>query len=179
MVLIPGILAAIILGWNGNVLQHVSNYYAVKRIFPYSGVAKAVEDGDTFSLRNGLRVRLLGINAGDKGDKGYQGAKDALSGLLRGKTVYMEYDRYMDDKYGRVLAWVWTDCEDTPTLLPSDYMHLTYNSSRPGLMENPKGCTKGTLVNEELVRGGFAQAVVYKERGELKYEKRLMNVFHK
>lgn len=55
-------------------------------------------------------------------------------------------------------------------------MHLTYNTSRPGLIENPKGCTQGTLVNEELVNGGFAKFEVYKDRGELKYEARINSV---
>jgi len=52
-------------------------------------------------------------------------------------------------------------------------LHLTYNSSRPGLTENPEGCKKGKLVNEEMVQQGLASVERYKERGELKYEARL------
>jgi len=117
---------------------------------------------------------MIGINAPDRGDAKYTGSKENLSKLLEGERVYLEYDRYQDDKYGRILAWVWINCETTPTFLPADYMHLTYNTSKPGLTENPKGCKQGTLVNETMVDGGFAQAVRYKDRGELKYESRLM-----
>jgi endonuclease YncB( thermonuclease family) len=87
--------------------------------------------------------------------------------------VYLEYDRYQDDKYGRVLAWVWVGCEGTPRFLPPDYMHKSNNASNPGLMNNPPGCAHGMLVNEEMVRGGYARVVVYEDRGELKYQQRL------
>lgn len=57
--------------------------------------------------------------------------------------------------------------------LPADYMHLAYNSSREGLRENPEGCKRGKLANEEMVRNDLASAERYKERGELKYERRM------
>ncbi len=173
MVLIPGLLAALALGWKGDILEKASQYTSIKQIFPYTGVVSAVDDGDTFTLKNGVRVRLIGINAPDRGAAGYTEAKDYLTSQISQRFVYLEYDRYMDDKYGRVLAWAWVGCEGRPIFLPSDYMHKTYNTSNEGLTENPKGCKKGRLVNEEMVDSGFAKAVTYKERGELKYEMRL------
>ncbi len=50
---------------------------------------------------------------------------------------------------------------------------MTGIQSRPGLMENPDGCNKGKLVNEELVRAGLVAAERYKDRGALKYEQRI------
>ncbi|KKR71635.1 MAG: hypothetical protein UU16_C0057G0001, partial [Candidatus Woesebacteria bacterium GW2011_GWA2_40_7] len=44
-----------------------------------------------------------------------------------------------------------------------------------GLKDNPEGCKKGRLVNEELVKAKLAVPVVYKDRGELKYQKRLQS----
>lgn len=173
-VLIPGIILAIILGWNPTKLSSVRDYHDIKQVFPGMGVVKTVSDGDTFELINGVGVRMIGINAPDRGDNGYSESRDYLVTLVNGKRVYLEYDRYQDDKYGRILAWVWTGCETTPNFLPSDYMHLTYNTSRAGLMDNPQGCYEGTLVNEAMVQKGLASAVRYKERGELKYEVRLM-----
>ncbi len=52
-------------------------------------------------------------------------------------------------------------------------MHLSNNQSKEGLVENPKGCTKGALVNEELVKSGNGEVVVYEDRGKLKYEDRI------
>lgn len=172
-VLIPGILLAVALGWNPMQLVRTNNYHAIKTIFPTSGMVSEVRDGDTFMLQNGVDVRMLGIDAPNRGEAGHEEAKSRLAGLIADTRVYLEYDRYQDDKYGRVLAWVWTGCEDKPEFLPAEYMHLSYNESREGLKENPKGCTKGTLVNEAMVDAGLAKTEAFKERGALKYEERL------
>lgn len=172
-VLIPGILTAIVLGWNPTRLVTPQNYYSNQTLFPKTGNVVEVYDGDTFRLQNGVEVRLLGVDAPNRGDTLYADASKSLTTLINGKRVYLEYDRYQDDKYGRVLAWIWIDCEREPTFLPPDYMHLSYNQSREGLKENPTGCKKGKLVNEAMVQAGMARAEKYKDRGELKYEKRL------
>lgn len=173
-VLIPGIILAITLGWNPTKLANVKNYHDIKQVFPDRGVVRTVSDGDTFELTNRVGVRMIGINAPDRGNNDYNVSKDYLVQMIEGKRVHLEYDRYQDDKYGRILAWVWIGCEETPKFQPSDYMHLTYNTSRAGLTDNPEGCKEGTLVNEAMVQKGLATAVRYKERGELKYEERLM-----
>jgi hypothetical protein len=54
-------------------------------------------------------------------------------------------------------------------------MHKNANESNEGLTENPEGCKKGKLANEQLVRKGFAEVVTYSDRGELKYEKRIIS----
>lgn len=172
-VLIPGILTAMVLGWNPQTLTKSSNYYANQTLFPKSGKVMEVYDGDTFELQNGVNVRMIGIDAPNRGERKWEEARAALTTLIDGKRVYLEYDRYQDDKYGRVMAWTWIDCERDPMFLPADYMHLTYNTSREGLKENPDGCKKGKLVNEEMVRAGLASSESYKDRGELKYEERI------
>lgn len=169
-VLIPGLVAAGILGIiKPDVFKNIKNYYELKALFPKSGIVTEVQDGDTFVLKNGLIVRMLGINA----PEGESSASAYLEKNILNKKVFLEYDRYQDDKFSRVLAWVWIDCEKSPTFLPPDYMHKSGNESNPGLVDNPKGCKKGKLVNEELVTHHFAEPVVYKDRGEQKYEKRL------
>ena len=175
-VLIPGIILAITLGWNPKQLSKATDYHKITTLFPESGIVTQVRDGDTFALRNGVEVRMIGINAPNRGTPLYSEAENILTNLIQSKPVYLEYDRYQDDKYGRILAWVWIDCERVPEFLPADYMHLTYNSSREGLTINPEGCRDGRLVNEEIVERGYATAEPYKERGELKYEKRLLKL---
>ena len=174
--MIPGILLAITLGWNPAKLITSNNYYQNTTVFPFSGSVQSIEDGDTFTLKSGATVRLLGVNAWERGNEQFESAKEFLSTEVSGKMVYLEYDRYQDDKYGRILAWVWVDCEKTPELLPANYMHLSNNESREGLVENPKGCIQGRLINEELVKSGNGEVVTYKERGRLKYEARLESV---
>ena len=172
-VFIPGFLTAILLGWNPAKLLTVNNYHDVKTLFPKTGIVKDVYDGDTFQLNSGVEVRLLGVNAPGRGEKNYTEAKEYLATTIDSTRVFLEYDRYQDDKFGRVLAWIWIDCETEPTFLSSDYMHLSGNASREGLTDNPEGCTKGRLVNEHMVDRGYAHIVLYRDRGELKYEKRL------
>jgi hypothetical protein len=44
-------------------------------------------------------------------------------------------------------------------------MHLSGNKSREGLTNNPEGCRRGKLVQEELIESGMAELEVYKDRG--------------
>lgn len=171
-VIIPGLLLASALGWTG--WKQLENYKQNKNIFIEFSVAKKVIDGDTFELDSGMTVRLIGVDAPPNDIA----STDFLKSLILNKKVWLEYDRYQDDKYGRLLAWIWIDCESKPEFLPADYMHLTYNSSRPGLVENPKGCKQGKLVQEELARKKLVNTVKYKDRGELKYEQRIKNLYN-
>ncbi len=172
-VLIPGILAAVAFGWNASPISSIRNWYGSARVFPTTGIVKTIEDGDTIVLANGKTVRLLAINAPERGTDHYTVATKGLSKLVQNKRVYLEYDRYQDDKFGRLLAWVWVGCERIPDFTPPNYMFRSKNESNKGLLKNPVGCIKGTLVNEEMVDRGFAELVVYADRGELKYEERM------
>lgn len=171
--LIPGIMIAIILGWKPGILNKSKDYYQIEAIFPKEAEVRAVIDGDNLTLESGVEVRLLGINAPERGKENFDKAKEKLNSMATGKKVYLEYDRTQDDQFGRIMAWVWVDCESTPKFLAWDYMRLSYNRSRPGLTENPEGCKKGKLVNEEIVKAGLAEVLNFKGRGELKYEERL------
>jgi len=166
------------LGWKTGALDKIQNYYQMKALFPSSGIVSQVEDGDTLTLKSGVKVRLIGIDSPDRGEKNYDLVRNNLTSMVNDHKIYLEYDRYQDDKFGRVLAWVWVDCESTPQFLPADYMHKSGNESNAGLTENPKGCKKGKLINEELVKKGYAEVVSYADRGELKYESRINELIH-
>lgn len=174
--IIAGLITAHMLGWDGRALDAVKTYHEIRTLFPATSTVVIVEDGDTFVLKNGIKIRLLGINTPELGTKNYSEALEALSTRVLDKKVYLEYDRYQDDKFVRALAWVWVGCETTPKFLPSDYMHKSGNTSNPGLTENPEGCKQGKLINEEMVKTGLATPTFYKDRGELKYEDRLKHL---
>lgn len=174
-VLIPGILFAAIALKITDWQKLGPDIYKNKTVFPDTGIVRTVTDGDTLELQSGVRVRLIGINAPDRGEAHEQEATQKLESLIKDERIWLEYDRYQDDQNGRVMAWIWIQCEKTPQFTPPDYMHLTYNRSREGLLGNPEGCTKGTLVQENLVDAQLAIVEVYKDRGELKYENRLRN----
>lgn len=73
-------------------------------------VAERAVDGDTIKLRGGERVRYLGMDSPEKGEPFYEDAKTRNAGLITGKKVKLivcvEEPR---DKYGRTLAWVYTN----------------------------------------------------------------------
>jgi micrococcal nuclease len=77
---------------------------------PASCVVARVVDGDTFSCRDGRKVRLLGIDTPElgQGEPGRQ-AHAALRHLLPlGTTVRLERDVSSRDRFGRELAYIWT-----------------------------------------------------------------------
>jgi micrococcal nuclease len=64
-------------------------------------------DGDTVELVNGQRVRLLGIDAPEKGQHYYFEAGERLGQLVEGKEVFLEKDVSDRDSYGRLLRYVY------------------------------------------------------------------------
>jgi micrococcal nuclease len=68
-----------------------------------------VVDGDTLYCADGPKVRLLGVDAPERGQRPF--GADASAALRRlvpqGTTVRLETDVRTTDRYGRTLAWVW------------------------------------------------------------------------
>ena len=69
--------------------------------------ARYVIDGDTFVTNNGDTIRLLGIDAPEKGDKYYDKAAYELQRRLVGRELTFEGET--DDKYGRKLREVFAE----------------------------------------------------------------------
>jgi len=72
-----------------------------------------VIDGDTFTTRQGEKIRLLGINAPEirhessRAEPYGETAKETLTKLITGKQVRLGFDQETIDKYGRTLAHVY------------------------------------------------------------------------
>lgn len=71
-----------------------------------SNIVAGVHDGDTFTLENGDRVRLLGADAPELGRCGSAEAQQKLSSLVLGKSVRITEEKR--DTYGRRMGLVWT-----------------------------------------------------------------------
>jgi endonuclease YncB( thermonuclease family) len=130
-------------------------------------------DGDTVVFKGGKTVRLLGINTAERGQDDASMSAEYLKALLGDRNVWLEEDRYEQDRYGRDLAWLWVGCESTPKFLASDFMIKTSNSHNDAPVGNPIGCKKGVLVNEQIIKMGWSKVYFLSKKGEMKYESRL------
>ena len=93
----------------------ISTFYLLKDQEPTADVVKdkltvtKVIDGDTITLSDDNHVRLIGINTPEKGQFYYQEAKDKLTSLVEGKEVSLVKDKTNNDRYGRLLRYVYLD----------------------------------------------------------------------
>jgi micrococcal nuclease len=92
------VLLFLVIYFAQNSVKHKSN--AVAKVFQ-------VIDGDTIELTNGQKVRLLGIDAPEKGQYYYEEASNRLEQLVKGKEVFLEKDVSNRDNYGRLLRYVY------------------------------------------------------------------------
>jgi micrococcal nuclease len=100
-------LAAVLcsLALSGNPLAGIAAAQA--RQEPGCVVGRIV-DGDTFSCRDGRRVRLIGIDAPERRQSFSSVASHELLEMLPpGTVVQLERDVSATDRYGRLLAYVW------------------------------------------------------------------------
>lgn len=67
----------------------------------------SVYDGDTFWIKSGDRVRLLGINSPDLGKCKSEEAREALSNLVLNKVIELKEEKR--DTYGRRMGLVYVD----------------------------------------------------------------------
>ena len=68
-----------------------------------------VIDGDTVELKGGDRLRLLGIDTPEKGERLYDEATELLGRLAMGKMARIEYGANRRDRYGRLLGFLYID----------------------------------------------------------------------
>jgi micrococcal nuclease len=101
-----------------SALRPVERTIPTSRRTPRSGeraAVVAVLDGDTIVISGGEKVRYLGINTPETHHPDrlpeYCGeeAFEANRRLVAGKTVRLEFDERLRDKYGRLLAYVYVD----------------------------------------------------------------------
>lgn len=95
------VLLFLSLGLNGWFLYNDSHARMVTSVF----------DGDTFTILDGQKVRLIGLNAPELGMCGAVESNNKLAQMIEGKSVRIEEGTY--DQYNRRLALVYVG----PTLV--------------------------------------------------------------
>jgi len=116
---------------------------------------REVIDGDTIVLRDGRKVRYLGINAPEHGQPYAREATNFNRRLVGGLPVRLEFDQVREDRHGRLLAYVYaTKCE----------------------VRGAK-CSEETLVNEQLLAEGLVH--VFFMPPNTRFAERLLQVQEK
>ena len=88
----------------GNLVPDISTHDWEK-----ARVARVV-DGDTLVLDDGRRLRLIGINAPEIGEREEPYGAEAsawLRATIDGKEIFLQKDVSDTDQYGRTLRYVW------------------------------------------------------------------------
>ena len=80
-----------------------------------------VADGDTFTCRDGRKVRLIGIDSPEPEQRpfGTRARQELIRLVPLGSSVRLEHDVTFTDRYGRRLAYVWRG----PTLVNEAMVH--------------------------------------------------------
>lgn len=72
-------------------------------------VVARVLDGDTIQTSAGEKIRYIGINAPEKGEMLFEEALKLNESLTLNKTIRLEFDSQSLDRYGRILAYVFSN----------------------------------------------------------------------
>jgi len=80
-------------------------------------IVTKVIDGDTVVVEGGWHVRLLGMDADEKGYPCYDSARIELEDLVLAKNVVLEKDVSDVDQYGRCLRYIFVGGENVDTQL--------------------------------------------------------------
>lgn len=96
-----------------------------------SGVERKVIrviDGDTFLIKGGHSVRILGIDSDERGKRCYKEAKEALEELILDKKVRLFKGKTNTDKWCRYLRFVSFNQEDISTKMIKKGLAEVYTS---------------------------------------------------
>ena len=84
-----------------------------------------VIDGDTFIITGGEYVRLIGIDAPERKEEGYQEATDFLR-QFEGQEVFLEIEGNNRDRFGRLLRHAYVKNQSLAFLLLQQNHATTY-----------------------------------------------------
>jgi micrococcal nuclease len=96
----------------------------------YDNAGKCVEviDGNTIQVYGIGKVQLTQVKTPKETESGYSAAKKFVEEKCLGKTVYLDIDdKQKEDKYGRILAIVYTNTTDVnKEIIDSNLANISY-----------------------------------------------------
>tara|TARA_Y100000296_G_scaffold87271_1_gene131688 strand:- start:4458 stop:5240 length:783 start_codon:yes stop_codon:yes gene_type:complete len=112
-------------------------------------IVERVIDGDTIIV-NGSSIRLLGINAPEKGEIYYLEAKEFLEELILNKTIKLEFGKEKYDLYKRILAYVFFKGENVNLkLVEEGFANFYFPSEKNSYYNNFEDAWKKCIKNNK------------------------------
>lgn len=104
-----------------------------------TGTVSRIVDGDTLDVSGVGRIRVIGIDAPERGECGYESATAAISVLVLGREVTLVPGAVDDaDRYGRLLRYVDVGDRDAGLALIEDGWAIARYDSRDGYGRHPR-----------------------------------------
>ncbi len=114
-----------------------------------TAVVGRVIDGDTIVIDSGESVRLLGINAPERGEYYFDEATKFLEDMVLNKTIRLEYSGTKYDKYRRLLAYLYIGKENVNTELVENgfaNVYILNDRKNEGILRNAwKECVEKNI----------------------------------
>ena len=102
-----------------------------------TGVVTHVVDGDTLDVAD-TRVRVVGIDTPERGQCGFNEAKNRVSQLVAGKQVSVIDVGQGTDRYGRALGYIQIGSVDVGRTLIAEGLAIARYDSRDGYPAHPR-----------------------------------------
>lgn len=128
-------------------------------------MATKVIDGDTFIIEGGYSVRILGIDADERGYPCYEAAKTGLEELILNREVRLEKGKEDLDQYCRYLRYVFLDSQNISLELVKEGLAVARSSpeeiakAEKEANDNKVGCKWGE------------RKIIEEKKAELQWEK--------
>lgn len=98
---------------------------------PARSRVEKVLDGDSVLLSDGVGLRYIGIDAPERGEPFAEEARDLNRRLVEGKEVRLEYDEETEDRYGRLLAYVWVEAGEAELFVNGELIRTGHARASP------------------------------------------------
>ena len=124
---------------------------------PAEVMVTKIIDGDTVVVEGGYHVRLLGIDANERGYPCYDEAKSRLEELVLNKEVRLEKDQTDVDQYDRCLRYIFLDGQNIDLQLVKEGLAIArfyepdlkyqkeITEAEKGAIKNKIGCKWGEV----------------------------------
>lgn len=120
-------------------------------------IVVSVPDGDSLQLADGRRVRLLGLNAPERGACNAEEARRTLEAAVKGRHVRLKY--IVTDDYGRQLAHA--IIEDAPAWFSYIRWRFFTPKNTRSIFPNPDPYINRLMVSKGLAKYGSSKDAYY------------------